>query len=183
MRPQDRLVLVAEIVGGHGVKGRARLRCFTENPQTVGQLNPILNDQGVEFKLKPTGVWKAGIIVEIEGIRRREGVEPLVGTKLYVPRSSLPDLGEEEFYHEDLIGLEARGSEGEKVGVVTAMFNFGGGDAIEVDMLDGQGKVVYPFTKAVVPLIDVANGFVVLEPPAFLPDDQQEQEAEGGGEW
>ena len=55
------------------------------------------------------------------------------GTELTVPRASLPPLEDGEYYHTDLIGLAAVSTDGEAIGRVVAIDNFGAGDVIEIE--------------------------------------------------
>jgi 16S rRNA processing protein RimM len=84
--------------------------------------------------------------------------------KLYVERDRLPPPEEEEFYLADLAGLAARDAAGEALGQVREVEDHGGGAILVLDT--AQGEVLLPFTKAVVPVVDVAGGFVIICPPA-----------------
>ena len=86
---------------------------------------------------------------------------------------NLPAPAEEEFYLADLIGLRAETLDSAPLGEVVAVRNFGAGDILEVRPPQGGETLMFPFTKAVVPLVDVAGGRVVIAPPA---------EVEGEGE-
>ncbi len=68
---------------------------------------------------------------------------------LTVPRSSLPPLGEGEYYHADLIGLAAVSEAGETLGTVVAVENFGAGDVIEIKRPDGKSFMVPMRVEAV----------------------------------
>jgi 16S rRNA processing protein RimM len=81
-----------------------------------------------------------------------------------VARHALPAPDEGEFYHADLIGLQAVGQDGALLGTVVAVENFGAGDLIEIAPEDGPSRLV-PFTRAAVPDIDVAGGRLVVAPP------------------
>ena len=72
-----------------------------------------------------------------------------------------PSTAEEEFYHADLIGLEAQDSEGRVLGKVAAIHNFGAGDVIEIARADGD-SVLLAFTRETVPTIDIAGGRIVV---------------------
>ena len=76
----------------------------------------------------------------------------------------MPATGEEEFYHADLIGLEARDSEGRLLGKVAAIHNFGASDVIEIARPDGD-SVLLAFTRETVPVIDIAAGHIVVAVP------------------
>ncbi|MGR3446448.1 MAG: ribosome maturation factor RimM, partial [Paracoccus sp. (in: a-proteobacteria)] len=72
---------------------------------------------------------------------------------------SLPD---DEFYHADLIGLEVVDTGGQVLGRVRAIFDHGAGDILEVV---GRDQILLPFTRQVVPTVDLAAGRIVADPP------------------
>jgi 16S rRNA processing protein RimM len=51
------------------------------------------------------------------------------------------------------------------VGTVKAIHNFGAGDLLEIEPTGGGATVVWPFNETTVPLVDVAGGKIVVEPP------------------
>jgi 16S rRNA processing protein RimM len=97
-------------------------------------------------------------------VRDRTTAEGLRGTELYVAREALPPAEDDEFYHADLIGLEARDSEGRMLGKVAAIHNFGASDVIELVRADGD-QVHLAFTKETVPHIHIADGYIVVAVP------------------
>jgi 16S rRNA processing protein RimM len=103
----------------------------------------------------------------LAGIEDRDRAEALRGLRLYVPYAALPAPGEDEFYHADLIGLEAVLPDDTILGRVRAVHDFGAGDTLEIDRSVGQ-PVVVPFTRAVVPVVDIAGGRLVIDPPPGL---------------
>ena len=113
------------------------------------------------------------LVARVEGVCDRDGAEKLKGLELFIPRANLPAPAEEEFYLADLIGLRAETLDSAPLGEVVAVRNFGAGDILEVRPPQGGETLMFPFTKAVVPLVDVAGGRVVIAPPA---------EVEGEGE-
>jgi 16S rRNA processing protein RimM len=91
---------------------------------------------------------------------------------LYLPRAALPPTADEEYYHADLIGLEAALGDGTSVGQVRAVHDFGAGDTLEIERPSGPPAMV-PFTRAIVPVVDLAAGRLVLDPPPGLIDDAE----------
>lgn len=163
------MVCVAQVGAAHGVRGAFRVRCFTEAPENVTAYGPLCDAQGnALFELRIIGAAKGGLIASVDGIKDRDAAEALRGDRLYVPRARLPAPDEDEFYHEDLVGLTARDESGQSVGKVTAVLNFGAGDILEITAEDG-GTTLVPFTRAAVPVLDFAGGFVQVVPPTELP--------------
>ncbi|MGI9434618.1 MAG: ribosome maturation factor RimM [Geminicoccaceae bacterium] len=157
-------VCVAVIATAHGVRGALKLRCFTEQPEDVVAYGPVFDRQGRRlFSLTVIGDAKGGVIAKAEGIDDRSAAEALRGTELFVPRSALPELDDEEFYYRDLEGLTALDSDGGRIGVVKQIVNYGAGELIEIKADDGE-IFLLPFDKATVPTIDLDQGHLVVTP-------------------
>lgn len=163
---------MASIGAPHGVRGEVRLNVFAEDPLTLRRYNPFQLGNGRVIKLTRVGVKGKGVVAAIEGVEDRDAAIALRGEDLSVPRTRLPRPPEDEFYHVDLIGLEARGSDGARLGAVKAVENFGAGDMLE--LVGGPvGAVFVPFTLQVVPEINLEGGYLVVDPPAGLLDDEK----------
>lgn len=166
VRGAETRVCLGVVAGVHGVRGLVRIKSFTEDPQSIAAYGPLSDESGQRrFELQVKGLAKGAVLAAIAGVRDRNQAETLRGTRLYVPRSALPEPeDEEEFYNADLIGLRVEDGSGAVLGQVKAMHNFGGGDLLEV--LPSKGKSwLLPFTRTVVPVVDLAGGRVVVEPP------------------
>ena len=159
------MVCVAQIGAPHGVRGAFRLRCFTEVPENVAAYGPVHDEAGRPlFALRILAEAKGGLIAAAPGIADRDAAEALRGLRLFVPRDRLPPTEEDEFYHEDLVGLTARAPDGTSLGRVIAVHNHGAGDILEVELEPGRTELV-PFTRAAVPAVDLAAGTVELVLP------------------
>ena len=168
-------MLLGEIVGLHGVQGQVRVRTHTGDPLDVVAYGPLTAEPGGRaLVLKVLREAKGGVVIaRVPGVADRDAAERLKGLRLYVPRSALPAPEEEEFYHADLEGLRAELAEGGDLGRVRRVVNYGSGDMLEIDRVGG-GSVLVPFTRAIVPLVDVLGGRVVVDPPEGLLADKPE---------
>jgi 16S rRNA processing protein RimM len=170
MSAQERRVCVGVITGPHGVRGAVRLKSFTAEPADVTRYGPLEDESGERrFKLRLIGSAKGVLIGKLAGVGDRDRAEALRGLRLYLPYSALPPPGEDEYYHADLIGLEAALPDGTTLGRVRAVHDFGAGDTLEIDRPEGP-PVMVPFTRAVVPVVDIEAGRLVLDPPPGLID-------------
>jgi 16S rRNA processing protein RimM len=167
-RARDRdWVCVAQLASAHGLRGLLKLRCFTERPEDVAAYGPVFDRNGRRFELEVIGPAPGGVLARAQGIEDRNAAEALRGTELFVPRSALPELAPEEFYYSDLEGMEALRADGSHFGVVHGVANFGAGDLIEVVADDGQ-RISLPFTREIVPSIDLERRRLVVQPPDEL---------------
>lgn len=146
----DRPVTLAVIIGAHGVTGEVRLKVFGED------LTPYKSFNAGALTLKSLRPGNNGAIARFAEIADRNAAEAMRGTELTVPRSSLPPLGEGEYYHVDLLGLPAVSSSGEALGKVVAIDNFGAGDVIEIERPGGK-RFMVPMRPEAVPEWDEAR--------------------------
>jgi len=162
---------MAEIVGVHGVKGAVKLKIFGDNPDALPGLAPLCDAKRKNtyeiLAVKEHGnTWLA----EMKGVSDRTAAEKLRGVKLYVARDRLPDLKKgNTFYHIDLVGLAAFWPDGREMGRVVNVANFGAGDLIEIKPPKGASFYV-PFTKEIVPDVNLADKKLTVDPPPGLID-------------
>jgi 16S rRNA processing protein RimM len=140
----DTPVTLAVVVGAHGIGGEVRLKVFADDIAPFTRFN----DGALTAKSMRTGT--NGTIVRFAEVLDRTAAELLRGTELTVPRGALPPLAEGEYYHADLIGLPVVSTDGEPLGVVAEVANFGAGDVIEIERPDGK-RFMVPMRPEAVP--------------------------------
>jgi 16S rRNA processing protein RimM len=170
---QDR-VLVGEIGAAQGLKGEVRLRSYTQSPADIASYGPLEDETGAKrIEIERVRVTPKAVIAHIKGVTTREGAEALTRTKLYLPRDRIPAREareQDEWYVADLVGLKAVDVQGEVIGTVVAMHNFGASDIVEVALADGGENLLVAFTETTVPEVDIENSRLVLVPPEILED-------------
>jgi 16S rRNA processing protein RimM len=153
------------VIGASGLKGAVKAKIFTASPEALTSYGALKDRNGREFSITAFRPGKPGeAVISFAGIASREAAEGLKGTELFIARDALPQTGDEEFYHADLIGLEAQDSEGRVLGKIAALHNFGAGDIVEIQRPDGD-SVLLAFTRETVPVIDIPGGRVVVAVP------------------
>lgn len=160
-------ILMGKIGAAHGIKGEVRITTFTGEPEAIASYGPLDTDRaGLTITIEAARLNKNVLVARVKGVHDRNAAELLNGVSLFVDRSRLPDPDDEDdFYHADLIGLDARLDTGVSIGEVSALLNYGAGDLLEVRDPRSGDTFLYPFTKAVVPTIRIADGFLVIAPP------------------
>jgi 16S rRNA processing protein RimM len=170
-------VCLGVIVGARGLKGELKVKTFTQVPEDIAAYGPLEDETGGRrVALTVTGQAKGVMIARVEGVQDRTAADKLKGLRLYVGRNRLPPPDEDEYYHSDLIGLTATAPQGD-LGTVRRVFDFGAGDILEIAGGD-FGAVMVPFTKACVPVVDLAAGRIVVDPPEGLLEDAKEEEGQ-----
>ncbi|KPP89674.1 MAG: 16S rRNA processing protein RimM [Rhodobacteraceae bacterium HLUCCA08] len=167
----DNRILLGQIAGAFGVHGDVRLKSFCAAPEAIVDYTPLTREDGTEVAtIVLTGQAKGALVVRMDGVATKEQADALRGVGLYAPRDRLPQLGDDEFYHADLIGLEVVDTGGAVLGRIKAVQNNGADDLLEVHGPGLKTSALVPFTRAVVPTVDLSAGRVIVDPPGGLFD-------------
>ncbi|CCG04620.1 ribosome maturation factor RimM [Blastococcus saxobsidens] len=170
-------VVVGRIGRPHGVRGLATVEVRTDDPE--GRFAPgavLLTDPPERGPLTVVDRrWHSGtLLLQLAGPTGevydvREAVDELRNTLLVVPIADLPELEEpDSFYDHQLVGLTVRLPDDSVLGEVTAV-RHEAQDLLVVGRSEG-GEALIPFVSAIVPTVDVAGGFLVVDPPEGLLD-------------
>jgi 16S rRNA processing protein RimM len=169
-------ICLGVITGASGVQGEVRIKPYTAEPKAIGAYGKVTTKAGDKYSLSKIKPSRGGVSAKLYGIDDRDAALALIGTELYVARERLPETEEEEFYYVDLIGLAAKTVDGETLGTVKAVHDFGAGDLLEIIFEDAHSsntKIEYvPFTSEVVPEVHVKQGYLVL----ILPEEMGEED-------
>lgn len=170
----DRLLQVARVAGAFGVRGEIRITTFTEDPLALATYKVLTREDGSPgLTITAARAVKGAVIARAQGIDTRDQAEALRGLKLFIAREALPAPDEDEFYHADLIGLSIETAEGELMGKVKTIQDFGAGDLIEVQPPMGASWWL-PFTREAVPEVRLAEGKLIAMRPAEIDGDAEE---------
>ncbi len=157
-------ICLGKIVGVHGIKGTVKVKSFTEDVRDLDSYGLLTDINGKEYDVKVIGEAKGTIRVNIKGITDRNMAEELRGIELFAPRDVLPEIAEDgEYYHTDLIDLDVKFDNDEKVvAKILAVYNFGAGDILEVKDINSKQTDMIPFSNDFVPVVDIKNGFIII---------------------
>lgn len=160
-------VLMATIGAAQGLRGEVRVRSYTADPTALGDYGNLHAEDGRIFEILEIREAKTVVVVRFRGVNDRNAAETLAGLELFIERDNLPDeeLEEDEFYYADLEGLEAVDRDGKSYGTISAVYDFGAGDLLE---LKGPGRrpALIPFSEAAVLEIDLEAGRILIDPEA-----------------
>lgn len=162
----------------HGVRGEIKIKSYTGDPLAIADYAPLSDQSGQRrFVLKKARSLKDDLlIVTVEGVTDRDAAARLTNLELYASREYMPEAEEDEFYHADLIGLKAIDEHEAEIGIVIALHNFGAGDIIEIKPSAGGQSLMLPFTKKIVPSIDLEKGSLTLVMPEEIAGEEEVEE-------
>ena len=156
-----------------GVRGEVRVKSLTGEPSAIGDYGPLTNKGRTRaFAFESLRPLKDDMLVaRLAGVSTREAAEALKGVEIFARRDQLPPPSEDEFYYDDLVGLEAVDVDGAWRGRVVSLMNYGAGDVLEIAPVGGGETLLLPFTKGVAPRIDFDAERIVIEPPREVEDE------------
>ncbi|PVA07590.1 ribosome maturation factor RimM [Thalassorhabdomicrobium marinisediminis] len=168
----DDTIVVGVLSGSFGVQGDVRLKSFCAEPEAIADYTPLTRADGREIAtIVIKGQTKGSLIARVDGIATKEEADALRGMEVFARRDQLPSLPDDEFYHADLVGCMTYDTGGAELGRVKAVQSNGADDLLEVVSPRHSDTVLVPFTKAIVPTVDLASGRIVIDPPQGLFDD------------
>lgn len=149
--------------GAHGVRGEVRVKSLTADPGALFTYGPLTDEAG-NVLLTPVSARPGNehFIVRPKENLQKEDWDALRGCLLHVPRAALPEAEEDEFYIEDLVGMAVYTVGEAPEGRVRAVQNYGADDLLEIEIPGAAATVHVPFTRADVPVIDMAAGRIVI---------------------
>jgi 16S rRNA processing protein RimM len=160
--PGDGYILVGTLGRPHGVAGWLVLYPETDRPDRFQAGALLKTGRGPALTVKSTRAAGDELLVAFEEIGDRTQAEEWRGAGLFVEATERRPLAADEFWPESLIGLQVRGLDGAELGVVSDVELGGAQDRIRVE---GGGKsTLVPLVRALVPEIDLAAGYLVIDP-------------------
>ena len=167
---------VGLITSCHGINGQVKVKSLSDFEERF--LKPGIrwlqqkNESPSKIELI-SGFKQPGkeiFIVKFQGINTRNRAEQLKKFKILVKSETLPKLKKEEFHLLELVNLEVKTLEDDelkKIGKVVNLENEKN-NLLVIELFQNQKKVLVPFVKEIVPLIDIKNNFLLINPPNGL---------------
>ena len=169
-------LIVGLITSCHGINGQVKVKSLSDFEERF--LKPGIrwlqkeNESPSKIELisgfKQPG--KVTFIVKFQGINTRNQAEQLKKFKILVKTNELPKLKEQEFHLLELIDLQVKTLENDELKKIGKVINLENekNNLLVIELFKNQKKVLIPFVKEIVPLIDIKNNFLIINPPKGL---------------
>jgi 16S rRNA processing protein RimM len=158
------LLQVGAIIKAHGVHGEVKVYPTTDDPARFKQLKTVLLDTGREQReMEVTGVkfFKNLVILKFKGLDSMNDVEPLRQAKLFVTREDAVELGEDEYFIADLIGMQAVSDEGEALGTISDVLQTGANDVYVISS-EGAADLLVSAIHDCIRHVDTERGVMTI---------------------
>lgn len=171
----EKRILLGHIRAAHGIRGEVSIQTYTADPEDIAAYGPLSDEAGQRsVTITHVRATPKGVVARIAGVTDRNAAEGLRGLALTVRRDALPPPEDGDYYHADLIGLDAVAPDGTALGHVVAVQNFGAGDLLEIRLAGRKETEFIPFTDACVPVVDFTAQRVTVVRPATVDGDEKD---------
>ena len=176
MIDKNEWLVVGLITSCHGIKGQIKVKSFSDFEERflMPGIRWLQKDNEPPSKIKLTSGYKQPgkeiYIIKLEGINSRNNADKLKKHKILVKTNQLPKLKKEEFHLLELINLQVKTLENNELKLIGKVINLENekNNLLVVELLENQKTVLIPFVKEIVPLVDIDNNFLVINPPKGL---------------
>ena len=169
-------LVVGLVTSCHGINGQLKVKSLSDFEERF--LKPgirwLQKENEPPSKIELTSGFKQPgketFIIKLQGINTRNRAELLKNYKILVKASNLPDLKKEEFHLLELINLQVKAIENDELKVIGKVIDLENekNNLLIIELLYNQKKVLIPFVKEIVPLVDIKNNFIIINPPKGL---------------
>ena len=167
---------VGLVTSCHGINGQVKVKSLSDFEERF--LKPgmrwLQKDNEPPSKIELlTGFKQPGketFIIRFQGINTRNHAEQLKKFKILVKTNELPKLKEQEFHLLELIDLQVKTLENDELKVIGKVINLENekNNLLVIELFKNQKKVLIPFVKEIVPIVDIKNNFIIIKPPNGL---------------
>jgi 16S rRNA processing protein RimM len=166
---------VGTVVGTFGLHGELKVMPETDFPERFAHTAAVyLGTANTRYAVRAARQARGQVILALEGVDTVEAAERLRGAALCVPASEAVELGADQFYLHDVIGLRAQRPDGTPLGTITDVYTGPGNDLFVVRDARTGREVLVPAVKEMIKRVDPRAGVVEMEPVAGLFDDDFE---------
>ena len=169
-------LVIGLITSCHGINGQVKVKSLSDFEERF--LKPgvrwLQKENESPIKIELTSGYKQpgkeNFIIKFQGISTRNHAEQLKKVKILVKTAQLPELKEDEFHFLELVNLQVKTFDNKELKVIGTVINLENekNNLLVVKLFKNQKKVLIPFVKEIVPLVDIKNNFLIINPPNGL---------------
>ena len=172
----DKWLIVGLITSPHGINGKIRVKSLSDFEErfTKPGTRWIQKEEENPAELELTSGFKQpgkeSFIISFKGINNRNQAEKLKAYKVLVKANDIPKLKKEEFHLTELVNLKVKILENNQLQIIGKVINLQNeqNNLLVIKLLKNNKEVLVPFVKEIIPVIDIKNNFLIINPPLGL---------------
>ena len=176
MIDKNEWIVVGLITSCHGINGQVKVKSLSDFEERFLKqgIRWLQKENEPPSKIELTSGFKQPgketFIIKFQGINTRNHAEQFKKYKILVKTNKLPKLNKEEFHLLELINLQVKTLENDEFKIIGKVINLENekNNLLVIQLLKNKKKVLIPFVKEIVPVIDLENNFLIITPPKGL---------------
>ena len=176
MIEKNEWLVVGVITSCHGIKGQIKVKSLSDFEERflIPGIRWLQKDNEPPLKIELTSGYKQPgketFIIKLKGIDTRNHADQLKKYKILVKTNKLPNLKKDEFHLLELINLQVKTLKNNELKIIGKVINLENekNNLLVIEIFENNKKVLIPFVKEIVPLIDIDNNFLIINPPKGL---------------
>ena len=176
MIDKNKWLVVGLITSCHGIQGQVKVKSLSDfeerflKPGTRWLQKENEHPSKIELISGFKQPGKETYIIKFQGINSRNQSEQLKKYKILVKTNKLPELKKEEYHLLELINLQVKIQENDELKIIGKVISLENekNNLLVIELIKNQKKVLIPFVKEIVPLVDKENNFLIINPPKGL---------------
>jgi len=178
MIDKNKWLIVGLITSCHGINGQVKVKSLSDfeerflKPGTRWLQKENETPSKIELISGFKHPGKETFVIKFQGINTRNHAEQLKKYKILVKTNSLPQLKKEEYHLLEIIDLQVKSLENDELKIIGKVINLENekNNLLVIELFKNHKKVLIPFVEEIVPLIDIKNNFLIINPPKGLLD-------------
>ena len=158
------MLRVGVITSTHGVRGEVKVFPTTDDPKRFNELKEVILDTGKEqipLEIEQVKYFKNMVILKFKGYDNINDIEKYKSKDLLIIRDHAVELGPDEYFITDLIGLQVLTEDGEALGGLKDVLETGANDVYVVEMKNGR-ELLIPAIKDCILDVDTEQGTMTV---------------------
>ncbi|MDC2976800.1 ribosome maturation factor RimM [Prochlorococcus sp. AH-736-E02] len=169
-------LIIGLITSCHGINGQVKVKSLSDFEERflVPGMRWLQKENETPTKIELTNGFKQPgkdiFIINFKGIKTRNHAEKLKKYKILVKTNVLPELKKDEFHLLELINMQVKTLENDEYKIIGKVINLENekNNLLVIELFKNQKKVLVPFVRQIVPLVDKKNNFLIINPPKGL---------------
>ena len=178
MIDHDEWLIVGLITSPQGLNGEIKVKSLSDfeerftkpGKRWLQKKREIPSQYELTSGFKKPG--KEFFIIRFKEINNRNQAEDLRDFKLLVKADDIPKLNQEEFHLTELINLKVKILKKNQLQTIGKVINLQTekNNLLVIKLFKNNKEVLVPFVKQIIPVVDINNKFLEINPPSGLLD-------------
>ena len=169
-------LIVGLITSCHGINGQVKVKSLSDFKERFIKpgIRWLQKENEPPSKIKLTSGFKQPgkeiFIMKFQGVSNRDQAEELKKYKILVKSNNIPKLNKAEFHLLQLLNLQVKTLNNGKFTIIGKVIDLHNekNNLLVIELFKNQKKILIPFVEEIVPLIDLENNFLIINPPKGL---------------